>query len=186
MFYLRSTLISFVVALLSSGIALAGSIPSGPQAGEKVPGPFKVLNITGPEAGQTSCQYCNHGTRPVAVIFTKAITPEVAQLIKKIDTITTVNKAAGIGSFVVVCSDAAGTEQQIRGMAQQMGVQSTILTLYKAGGPEKYRLSPEADVTVLLYNHLTVKANHAYKNADLTEAACNAILTELAKMLSEG
>jgi hypothetical protein len=185
MFYLRSTLVSFVVALLSSGIALAGSIPSGPQVGEKVPGPFKVLNITGPEAGQTSCQYCNHGTRPVAVIFTKAITPEVAQLIKKIDTITAVNKAAGLGSFVVVCSDAAGTDQQIRSLAQQMGIQSTILTLYKTGGPEKYRLSPEADVTVLLYNHLAVKANHAYKNADLTEAACNAILTDLAKMLSE-
>jgi len=185
MFYLRSTLVSFVVALLSSGIALAGSIPSGPQVGEKVPGPFKVLNITGPEAGQTSCQYCNHGTRPVAVIFTKAITPEVAQLIKKIDTITTVNRAAGLGSFVVVCSDAAGTDQQIRGMAQHIGIQSTILTLYKAGGPEKYRLSPEADVTVLLYNHLTVKANHAYKHADLTEAACNAILTDLSKMLSE-
>ncbi len=185
MFYLRSSLVSFVVALLSSGIALAGSIPSGPQVGERVPGPFKVLNITGPEAGQTSCQYCNHGTRPVAVIFTKAITPEVAQLIKKIDTITTVNKAAGMGSFAVICSDAAGTDQQIRGMAQQMGIQSTILTLYKAGGPEKYRLSPEADVTVLLYNHLTVKANHAYKNAELTEAACKAILTDLAKMLSE-
>jgi hypothetical protein len=185
MFYLRSALVSFIVALLSSGIALAGSIPSGPQVGEKVPGPFKVLNITGPEAGQTSCQYCNHGTRPVAVIFTKAITPQVAQLLKQLDTLTTVNKDAGLGSFAVICSDDAGMDQQVRAVAQQLGIQSTILTLYKAGGPEKYRLSPEADVTVLIYNHLTVKANHAYKKAELTEAACNAILTDLAKMLSE-
>ncbi len=185
MFYLRNTLVSFIVALLSSGIALAGSIPSGPQVGERVPGPFKVLNVTGPEAGQTSCQYCNHGTRPVAVIFTKVITPEIAQLVKKIDTLTRVNKDAGLGSFIVVCTDAAGMDQQLRAVAGQMGIQSTILTLYKAGGPEKYRLSPEADVTVLLYNHLTVKANHAYKNAELTDAACNAILTDLSKMLSE-
>jgi hypothetical protein len=181
----RSTLVSFIVALLSSGIALAGSVPSGPQAGEKVPGPFKVLNITGPEAGQTSCQYCNHGTRPVVAVFIKSITPEIAQLLKKIDLITAMNQKTGLGSFVVVCSDADGIDQQLRGIARQLGIRTTILTLYKAGGPEKYRLSPEADVTVLLYNHLTVKANHAFKSAELTEAATNAILTDLANMLSE-
>ncbi len=181
----RNLLVSFIVALLSSGIAVAGSVLSGPQVGEKVPGPFKVLNITGPEAGQTSCQYCNHGTRPVAVIFTKAITPEVTRLLKKIDTATAMNKEAGLGSFAVVCSDAAGMEQQLRTVAQQLGIQHTLLTLYKAGGPEKYRLSPEADITVLLYNHLTVKANYAFRNAELTEAATDAILTDLAKMLSE-
>jgi hypothetical protein len=181
----RSTLVSFIVALLSSGTVMAGPVLSGPQPGEKVPGPFKVLNITGPEAGQTSCQYCNHGTRPVAVIFTKAITPEVAQLLKKIDTVTAQNKDSGLGSFAVVCNDAAGVDQHVRAIAQQLGIQNTILTLAKAGGPEKYRLSPEADVTVLLYNHLTVKANHAFKNTELTDAAVNAILADLAKMLSE-
>jgi hypothetical protein len=185
MFYLRNTLVSFIVALLSSGIAVAGSVTSGPQAGEKVPGPFKVRNITGPEAGQTTCQYCNHGTRPVAVIFTNSITPEVAQLLKKIDVVTAMNKDFGLGSFMVVCSDADGMDQQLQAIAQQLGIQKTIVTLYKAGGPEKYRLSPEADVTVLLYNHFTVKANHAFKNAELTEAATNAILADLAKMLSE-
>lgn len=185
MFYLRNTLVSFILALLSSGIAVAGSVTSGPQSGEKVPGPFKVLNITGPEAGQTSCQYCNHGTRPVVAIFTKAITPQVAQLIKKIDTARAANEGSGLGSFVVVCSDAAGMDQQLRSVAQQIGIQKTILTLYKAGGPEKYRLSPQADATVLLYNHRTVKSNHAFKNAELTGAACSTILADLAKMLSE-
>jgi hypothetical protein len=150
MFYFRSTLVSFIVALLSSGVALAGSVTSGPQVGEKVPGPFKPLNITGPEAGQASCQYCKNGTRPVAVIFAKAITPEVAQLLKKIDTATEVNKEHGL-------------DRQLLAVAQQMQIQNTILTLYKAGGPEKYHLNPDADVTVLLYNHLTVKANHAFK-----------------------
>ncbi|HTU92572.1 MAG TPA: hypothetical protein VMF69_20995 [Gemmataceae bacterium] len=185
MFFVRNMLVSFVVALLSSGIAVAGSVTSGPQPGEKVPGPFTVRNITGPQAGQMGCQYCNHGSRPVAVIFTKAITPEVAQLLKKIDTATAMSKESGLGSFAVVCSDAASMDQQLKAIAQQLGIQKTILTLYKAGGPEKYRLSPEADVTVLLYNHLTVKANHAFKNAELTEAATNAIFADLAKMLSE-
>jgi hypothetical protein len=185
MFYLRSTLVSFVVALLSSGIALAGSVVSGPQVGEKVPGPFKPLNVTGPEAGQASCQYCKNGTRPVAVVFVKAITPEVAQLLKKIDTATAMNKERGLGSYVVLCTDTTGVDRQLAAFAQQMQIQNTILTLYKAGGPEKYRLSPEANVTVLLYNHLTVKTNHAFKNGELTGAAMDAILADLGKMLSE-
>jgi len=185
MFYFRSTLVSFVVALLSSGIALAGSAISGPQAGEKVPGPFKPLNVTGPDAGKASCQYCKNGTRPVAVIFVKAITPEVAQLLKKIDTATAANKERGLGSYAVVCNDTAGLDRQLLAVAQQMRIQNTILTLYKASGPEKYRLAPDADVTVLLYNHLTVKANHAFKNGELTGAAVDAILADLGKMLSE-
>lgn len=185
MFFLRSSLISFVVALLSSGVALAGSVTSGPQAGEKVPGPFKVYNVTGPDAGHASCQYCKNGTRPVAVVFVKAITPEVTQLLKKIDIATATNKERGLGSYAVLCTETPGMDRQLAGLAQQMQIQNTILTLYKAGGPEKYRLAPNADVTVLLYNHLTVKANHAFKNGELTGAAMDAILADLGKMLSE-
>jgi hypothetical protein len=185
MFYLRSSLVSFIVALLSSGMVMAGSVKSGPQVGDKVPGPFKPLNVTGVEAGQAACQYCKNGARPVAVVFAKEVTPALAQLIKKIDTATAANKEAGLGSYVVVCTDTVGVDRQLLAVAQQAAIQNTVLTLYKAGGPEKYRLAPEADVTVLLYNHFTVKANHAFKNAELTEAAMNAILADLAKMLAD-
>lgn len=185
MFYFRSALISFAVALLSGGLAVAGSAISGPQVGEKVPGPFKPRNITGPEAGQAACQYCKNGARPVAVIFAKAVTPEVAQLLKKIDTATAIHKEHGLGSYAVICNDTPGLDRQLLALAQQMQVQNTILTTYKAGGPAKYHLSPDAEVTVLLYNHFTVKANHAFKSGELTPAAMDAILADLGKMLSE-
>jgi hypothetical protein len=185
MFYWRSLLAAFLAAALSAGMVMAGSVTSGPQVGDKVPGPFKPLCVTGPEAGQAACQYCKHGTNPVAVVFAKEVTPALAQLIKKIDTAAAASKDAGLGSYVVVCTDAAGANQQLAAVAQQMQIQNTVLTLYKAGGPEKYRLSPEADVTVLLYSHFTVKANHAFKNAELTEEAMNAILADLGKMLAD-
>lgn len=181
----RSLLAAVAVVLVSGGLALAGSAVSGPQVGEKVPGPFKPMNVTGPEAGQASCQYCKNGTRPVAVIFTKTITPEVAQLLKQIDTATGANKERGLGSYAVICTDAAGADRQVAALAQQMQIQNTVLTLYRAGGPEKYRLAPDAEVTVLLYNHLTVKANHAFKTGELNATAINAILADLGKMLSE-
>lgn len=182
MLYWRSLLAAFLAAALSAGLVMAGS---GPQVGDKVPGPFKPLCVTGPDAGQAVCQYCKNGARPVAVLFAKEMTPALAQLIKKIDTVAGMSKDSGLGSYVVVCTDAAGVDRQLAAVAQQMQIQNTVLSVYKAGGPEKYRLSPEADVTVLLYNHFTVKANHAFKNAELTDAAANAVVADLGKMLAD-
>jgi hypothetical protein len=183
--YSRSARIALVVAVLANGAALAGSVRSGPQIGEKVPGPFAPLNVTGPDAGKKSCLYCKNGARPVVAVFVKQLTPAVAQLVKKIDVATAANKEQGLGSYVVLCSDAAGLDQQLQSLAQQMQIQNTVLTFYKAGGPERYRLAPEADVTVLLYNHFTIKANHAFKAGELDDPSMDAIFADLSKMLSD-
>jgi hypothetical protein len=185
MSYFRSVLAVLAMAVLASTVALAGSVKSGPQVGEKVPGPFAPLNVTGPDAGKKSCQYCKNGARPVVVVFAKQFTPAVAQLVKKIDVAAAANKERNLGSYVVVCNDAAGLDQQLQNMAQQMQLQNTVLTLYKPGGPERYRLAAEAEVTVLLYNHFTVKANHAFKAGELDSSALDAILADLGKMLSD-
>jgi hypothetical protein len=172
-------------ALLATHGAVAGSIPSGPPAGEKVPGPFAPLNITGPSAGQKSCQYCKNGSRPVVVIFAQEMSPTVIQLLKKIDSATAANRDAGMASYIVFCSDDAGLVGPLQDMARKENIQNTVVTLYKAGGPDRYRLAAEADVTVLLYDHLTVKANHAFKKGELTGAAIDVIGADITKILPE-
>jgi hypothetical protein len=182
----------FVTAgfILAATLAFPGSLSaqalrSGPQIGEKVPGPFAPLNITGPNAGEKCCQYCKNGPRPVVAVFAREITPAVIQLLKAIDYVTAMNREQGLGSYVVFCSDAEGVGRQLQEIAQKETIQHTILTLHKAGGPEKYRLSADADVTVLIYHHFTVKANHAFKNGDLTEASISTIGADISKMLAE-
>lgn len=177
--------IGLTMILSFPGLIYADPIQSGPQIGEKVPGPFAPLNITGPGAGTKCCQYCKNGTRPVVVVFAREITPAVVQLLKSIDRDTAINRERGLASYVVFCNDAEGYGKQLQEMAQREGIQNTIVTLYKAGGPEKYRLSAAADVTVLLYHHFTVKANHAFKNGDLNEGAIAAIGADIGKMLAE-
>lgn len=44
-----------VVLALGSAIAADG-VKSGPQVGDKIPGPFDVLNLSGPQAGKKNCQ----------------------------------------------------------------------------------------------------------------------------------
>jgi hypothetical protein len=163
----------------------ADPLQSGPQVGQKVPGPFAPLNLTGPNAGEKCCQYCKNGSRPVVAVFAREATPEVIRLLKTIDQATEMHREQGLGSYVVFCSDADGLGRRLQEITRKEKFQNIIFTLYRAGGPEKYRLSPAADVTVLVYHHLTVQANHAFKNGDLTEAAIGTVGADIAKMLAE-
>jgi hypothetical protein len=175
-----------LMAVLSfGGIVQAEPIQSGPPVGEKVPGPFAPLNINGPNAGEKCCQYCKNGSHPVAVVFARSITPAVVELVKKIDQATAANQERGLRSFVVFCNDADGMARQLQELAQKENLQNTIVTLYKASGPERYRLAAEADVTVVLYTHLTVKVNQAFRSGELTGQAIDAILANLPKILTE-
>jgi hypothetical protein len=163
----------------------ADPLQSGPQVGQKVPGPFAPLNLTGSNAGEKCCQYCKNGSLPVVAVFAREATPAVIQLLKTIDQATAMHRERGLGSYVVFCSDADGLGRRLQDIARKEKLQHIIFALYKAGGPEKYRLSPEADCTVLVYHHLTVQANHAFKNSDLTEAAIGTVGADIAKMLAD-
>ena len=52
----RTYLGASLAAALLLGSVLAGDAPkSGPQAGDRIPGPFNPLNVTGDDAGQKRC-----------------------------------------------------------------------------------------------------------------------------------
>ena len=87
---LRKAMFAFMVAgaaLLVTGANAGGgaAVKSGPQAGQDVPGPFHPLNVTGASAGKKQCLYCANGGNPVAVVFARSVTPQVATLLKKLD-----------------------------------------------------------------------------------------------------
>ena len=90
---------------------------SGPQVGTDVPGPFHPLNVTGEAAGKKKCLYCAYGEAPVAVVFARDLTPQVASLIKQIDATTVKNKGKDMGSFAVFCSDDEKLEAKLKEFA---------------------------------------------------------------------
>ena len=53
---LAATAAYVMVALMPGSSAATGTVSSGPQVGDKVPGPFLVLNINGPDAGKKACR----------------------------------------------------------------------------------------------------------------------------------
>ena len=53
----RTYLGASLAAALVMGCVLAADAPkSGPQVGDRIPGPFNPLNVTGDDAGQKRCQ----------------------------------------------------------------------------------------------------------------------------------
>jgi len=177
-----------VLVVLSAGVVLAEEkkaekLVSGPQAGEKLAGPFHPLNVTGAKAGQKNCLYCENGPNPVAMVFARENTPEVAKLIKRIDETTVKNQGAQMGSFVVFLSDKEGLDKDLAGLAKTTGLKKCILSIDNPAGPKGYNVNKDADVTVVLYVEGTAKANYAFKKGELNDKAIDAIVADVSKIV---
>lgn len=169
---------------LCAGMAFGADIKSGPQPGEKLAGPFHPLNINGEQAGKKNCLYCSNGDRPVAMIFAREVTPELATLIKKIDAATVASKGK-MGSFVVFLSKNEDLEAKLKGLAKSAGLKETVLAIDNPAGPEGYKVAKGAAITVVLYRERTCKVNYAFKKGELTSNDVGAIVASLPKIQAE-
>src|SRR5437588_1198653 len=103
----RIAAVAVLTLALTAGMVFAAEgLKSGPQVGEKVPGPFHPLNINGEKAGEKNCLFCQNGQNPVAMIFAREASEPLTTLIKKIDAATAKNSGCSMGSFVVFLSDS--------------------------------------------------------------------------------
>jgi hypothetical protein len=115
------------------------------------------------------------------MVFAREATPQVKALIKKLD--ATAAKNDDLNSCVVFLTDASGMEKKLQAMTDEAGLKKLVVALDEnPAGPELYKLSREADVTVLLYNERKVKSNHTFKKGELTEAAVEKIAGEAGKL----
>jgi hypothetical protein len=166
-----------------TGVFAEGTVKSGPQVGQEVPGPFHPMNVTGEQAGKKACLYCANGGNPVAVVFARGVDSQVATLLKKLDEATEKNAKASMGSFAVFCSDKDGLEGTLKDLAGKQGLKKLILSIDNPAGPKGYDIAKDADVTVLLYNEFTVRANFAFKSGDLNSKNIDSIVAAVAKIV---
>jgi hypothetical protein len=170
------------LALTVSLVNAGGAVKSGPQVGQDVPGPFHPLNVNGANAGKKHCLYCQNGGNPVAVVFAREVTPAVANLIAKLDEATVKNKGASMGSYAVFCSDKETVPAQLKELAEKSKLQSLVLSVDNPAGPKDYSIAKDADVTVLLYNNYTVRANHSFRAGELRDADVARIVADVTKI----
>jgi hypothetical protein len=179
----RMVALGLAGALLVGGVYAAEAVKSGPQINEDVPGPFHPLNVTGTKAGKKNCLYCQNGANPVAVVFAREVTPAVTKLIKKLDQCTAKNDECRMGSYVVFLCDKEGLDKDLKAMAEKEKLEKIVLSIDNPAGPEEYKISRDADVTVLLYTKGIVKSNRAFKKGELKDGDIDAIVKDVPKIL---
>jgi len=119
------------------------------------------------------------------VIFAREVSDSLTSLVKKIDAATVDHSKQHMGSFVVFCNDDEGLKEKLKDLAKKEKLQDIILTIDQPTGPEKYKISKDADVTVILYDNRVVKANYAFKKGELKDADIEKILKGVDKMVSD-
>ena len=159
---------------------------SGLEIGD-FPKAFYVTDVTGPAAGNGKlCYRCRYGAQPVVTIFTRTMDETVAKLVKEIDTLVGKNREGRMAAFVVLLTDDPSAEEgNLKKLAEAQGILHTPLTVFdNLLGPNSYRLSKEADVTVLMWVDDEVKVNHAFKIADLNEKIIGQIAGDTSRILN--
>ena len=64
-------------------------------------------------------------------------------------------------------------------------IKSLVLAIDNVAGPQAYNIAKDAEVTVVLYNKRTVKANYAFRKGELNEKAVEAIVKDIPKILEK-
>jgi len=120
------------------------------------------------------------------MIFARNIDSSLTSLVKKVDAATKANSSAKMGSFVVFLAsddDAKKMETSLSEYAKKENINSIVLAIDNVAGPQGYNIAKDAEVTVVLYNKRTVKANHAFRKGELNEKAVEAIIKDIPKIL---
>ena len=75
-------------------------------------------------------------------------------------------------------------EDKLKALDRKEGTKNVSLAFLLPPGPKHYKLSPAADVTVIMYRQNKVVANHAFKKGELNEKAIEVVLRDVPRTIA--
>ncbi|MFN0052694.1 MAG: hypothetical protein ACKV0T_10920 [Planctomycetales bacterium] len=181
--------VAVCLSCASRGLLAEGDsseLKSGLQVGEKVP-TFYVRAITGPLKNKSVCYVCRNGNRPVVMLLVREVTPELTRLLKEVDQMIDSHRAAGLRGFgVFLARENQNLLPTVQTLAfnERLGLPLTI-SAAPADGPAGQKVHPDAEVTVILYRELSVTANFAFRQGELTNEKLSQVLEAVAALAEE-
>jgi hypothetical protein len=169
------------LALLVGGsLALADKPRGGLEPGERT-GPYSATVSTGPNRGQSHCFICETDKRPAVIVFARKPTDPLGKLAQGIDRALTEHKKAQLRAWITFLSDdQPGLDPQVVKWGRKFGLGTLPLAVFEdAQGPPAYRLSKDAEVTVLLCVKQKVVRNFTFREGELTDARVTEILKSI-------
>lgn len=177
----RPMLSIIALLLLPAFAAAAEPCVSGVPVGQR-PGPYSFLVATGPQRGQQTCFICEQDDKPAAVIFARTLGAPLAKLVVKLDAEVPARKDSGFKVWVTQLTVKADLDELAKWSKTSAIKNAPIGAFEDLDGPPAYKLSPEADVTVLLFVKKKVVANFAFRADELTDESIGVVVKELPKL----
>ena len=172
-----------VLVAVVGGFAVAAELKSGPQAGEKLAGPFHPLNVNGENAGKKACLYCKHGDNPVAMVFARTPDcPATQKLIAELEKVTAANSKCEMGAYVVFLTEDDKAADKLKEVSEKLKLKNVTLAVDNPAGPAKYNVAKDADLTVVLYTERTSKVNYAFEKGKITDKDIETIVKDVTKI----
>jgi hypothetical protein len=179
-----------VAAMAFAGVARAEELKSGLQPGEGI-GAFDVEKCGGAaddgvKVGQKLCYRCKLGARPMVMVFSRKADDKLAKLVAALDKTVTDKADTKLAAFVSLIGDDAA---ELKAAAQKFekthkaGKIALVVPEDQPNGPEGYKISKDADVTVIIAKEGKVAANHAIAAGGLNEKAIKAIIADANKLV---
>ena len=175
-------------ALLVSAVTARADDPcvSGLKEGQR-PGPYTFHVATGPQRGQLTCYVCEQGDRPTVIVFARSLTDPLGKLVQKLDKAVADHKAKELKSWVTFLGeDPLTLDPKVVTWGKRHAVRNVPLGVFEdASGPPAYRLTPEADVTVLLSVKQKVVANFAFRSGELNDDKAGEVAGAVTKIVGK-
>jgi hypothetical protein len=174
-----------VVATLLTPLILWADPPrSGLDAGQR-PGPYSSLVVVGAERGTQHCFVCEADKNPVAIVFARTPSEPLGKFVRKLDGM--VKKSPQLKTWTTFLADDAGAiEPKILAWSKDHATGSVPITIFEdAVGPPSYRLSSEADITVVLAVGRKTVVGYSYRVGELGDAAIDAMMENAAKLVAK-
>jgi hypothetical protein len=181
-----ATFVSVICCALAP-LAASAADPclSGVQPGQKI-GPYSFLVATGPQRGQQTCYVCETADRPAVVVFSRKLSKPLGQLMVKCNDWVAAQPKDEVRSWMTVLGEKTVSLDELAKWAKQAGIQSVPVGVFDDPiGPPSFKISEEAEVTVLLWVNRKVVANFAFRENELNDAAIKKITAAMAKMVEK-
>lgn len=166
------------LALIAADNPCVSGLPSGKRTG-----PYSSVISTGPERGKSHCYICETGEKPAVIVFARSPSKELGALAAKIDKALVDHKSADLRGWITFLNaDQLKLDPKVVGWSRELGLRQLPIGIFEdEGGPPAYRLSRDADITVLVCNKQKVAANFAFRSGEMTPAR----VTEIGKAIDK-
>jgi hypothetical protein len=180
---------AIVVAAAVLGGTVSAEVTSGYQVGDTV-GAMTVTKVAGNPLdgvaeGRELCYRCRMGSRPVVMVFARTADASLAKLLKKLEEEIEEHQDAKLTSFVnMLGTDVDSLKKDAAEFVKVNGIERIAFVVPKEpkNGPADYKISPDADLTVVCFKDGKVVANHALAKGQLSEPNIDAIVKAACKM----